>query len=174
MNAASRLSAKRKRNFFFLVALQTNHSMVLDVTSVAGEQLREMTYPAWTASGIEPCEYLLTNMTPPNTFSGFSGLTEQFHLADLNWCWHSSMASLAPALTACKRKTVKAKNQKKRRFRVPLERRSLVSSKSMARTSIFPFLTSSTLYTERTIWRCLKIFAIIRYRFENNFVGSSK
>lgn len=60
-----------------------------------------------TSGAVEPRqasnrEYLLTNMTPPNTFSGFSGLTEQFHLADLNWCWHSSMASLAPALTACK------------------------------------------------------------------------
>ena len=146
MNAASRLSAKRKRNFFLSRYKPTTRWYLM--LSIAREQLREATYPAWTTSGIEPCEYLLTNMTPPNTFSGFSGLTEQFHLADLNWCWHSSMASLAPALTACKRKTVKAKNQKKRRFRilssdVPSYRTSRCSNNH------FPFLTSSTLYTER-------------------------
>lgn len=100
---------------FFCVTRYISQALVeaLDVTSAcigaSNSKKRHIRHAAIRQASNR--EYLLTNVTPPNTFSGFSGLTEQFHLADLNWCWHSSMASLAPALTACK--TVKAKNIKR-------------------------------------------------------------
>lgn len=98
------------RIFLYHTLHKPSHSwrhLMLQVRALAQVTLRSEHSTRGGPSSIEPHrEYLLTNVTPPNTFSGFSGLTEQFHLADLNWCWHSSMASLAPALTACK--TVKA------------------------------------------------------------------